>query len=70
VRVCEREMYSATPNRSRKMGITVRVRWSCGWMLACAQQSTVARRERWELAFGSARLVGVVVVMEAETEPI
>jgi hypothetical protein len=49
------------------MGVAARVMWCWGWMLRCAQQLTMARRERWLLSldlgfgfgFGSAGHVGV-----------
>lgn len=49
-RVFERKRYSATPIQRRKRGVAARSRWSYGWIPRAAQQSTMARRARWELA--------------------
>jgi hypothetical protein len=67
-RVRERKRYSAMPSQRRKMGDTARVRWCYGWMLKCAQQSTMARRERWEWAFGSGS-AGLVFGLQGDGRP-
>ena len=45
----ERNKCSATPRNNRNIGVAATERWWYGFILRCAQQSTIANNDRCEL---------------------